>query len=98
MTRHAGPATATTPGLVRVLGLIDVAAGLWLLSESHLCCHTFPESGYAAFNLFCCCPRQEWDWAGQLGRELGASHVAVRALRRGGLAVLPSLGAEGPPR
>ncbi len=32
MTRRAAAATAPKPGLIRVLGLIDVVAGLWLLS------------------------------------------------------------------
>ncbi len=59
--------------------------GLWLLSESHLCCHTFPETGYAAFNLYCCRPRPRWDWAAQLGRLLGAAQVEARCISRGGL-------------
>lgn len=58
--------------------------GLWLLSESHLCCHTFPETGYAAFNLYCCRPRATWNWADQLGRLLGAEKVAARCVIRGG--------------
>ena len=32
MTRRAAAATAPKPGLIRVLGLIDVVAGLWLLA------------------------------------------------------------------
>ena len=36
--------------------------GLLLLTESHLACHTFPERGFAAFNLYCCRPRDEWPW------------------------------------
>jgi S-adenosylmethionine decarboxylase len=77
--------------------------GLWLLSESHLCCHTFPESGYAAFNLYCCCPRPEFDWAAQLQQKLMATAVTVRALRRGGLLpaplpLLPSAVAAAEPR
>ncbi len=59
--------------------------GLWLLSESHLCCHTFPETGYAAFNLYCCRPRPELDWQAALAAELGATSVSVRRLPRGGL-------------
>lgn len=59
--------------------------GLWLLSESHLSCHTFPETGYAAFNLYCCRPRPELDWQAALAAELGATSVSVRRLPRGGL-------------
>jgi S-adenosylmethionine decarboxylase len=59
--------------------------GLWLLSESHLCCHTFPELGHAAFNLYCCRPRPPWDWEAQLRARLGATAVTVRSLRRAGM-------------
>src|SRR5689334_6391526 len=57
--------------------------GLLLLSESHLACHTFPERGFASFNLYCCRPRPEWPWEARLREALGASHVDVRTLRRG---------------
>ncbi len=53
-----------------------------MLSESHLTCHTFPESRYAAFNLYCCRERPEWSWAEQLAELLGASRVSVRRLPR----------------
>lgn len=59
--------------------------GLWLLQESHLCCHTFPEHGYAAFNLYCCRPRSQWPWSERLAQALGATQVQVRCLRRGGM-------------
>jgi S-adenosylmethionine decarboxylase len=57
--------------------------GLLLLTESHLACHTFPEMGLAAFNLYCCRPRPEWPWAERLGEALGARRVTVRSLPRG---------------
>ncbi len=57
--------------------------GLWLLQESHLACHTFPERGFAAFNLYCCRPRPEWPWAERLAEALGARRVSVRHLVRG---------------
>jgi S-adenosylmethionine decarboxylase len=57
--------------------------GLLLLTESHLACHTFPERGFAAFDLYCCLPREEWPWAQRLGDALGASEVRVRCVRRG---------------
>ena len=57
--------------------------GLLLLSESHLACHTFPERGFAAFNLYCCRPRREWPWAVRLSEALGAREVDVRVLPRG---------------
>ena len=36
--------------------------GVLLLSESHLTCHTFPERGFAALNLYSCRPAQAWPW------------------------------------
>jgi S-adenosylmethionine decarboxylase len=57
--------------------------GLLLLSESHLTCHTFPERGFASFNLYCCRPRAEWPWRERLSEMLGATEVDVRATPRG---------------
>lgn len=57
--------------------------GLYLLSESHLTCHTFPETGVATWNLYCCRPRTRWDWEGNLARQLRAAEVRVRRLPRG---------------
>jgi S-adenosylmethionine decarboxylase len=57
--------------------------GLFLLTESHLTVHTFPESGLATFNLYCCRPRQAWPWADRLAAALGAAEVHVRTLARG---------------
>ena len=59
--------------------------GVLLLSESHLSCHTFPERGFAAFNLYCCRSPQEWPWAERLAEALAASEVRVRSVRRGEL-------------
>lgn len=56
--------------------------GLWLLAESHLTVHTFPEHGSACLNLFCCTPRPEWPWAERLATWLGADAVRVRAVAR----------------
>ena len=57
--------------------------GLYLLTESHLACHTYPEHALATFNLYCCRPRLRWDWEGRLGEVLGAERVLVRSLERG---------------
>jgi len=57
--------------------------GLYLLSESHLACHTWPESGTATFNLFCCRPRPRFAWRSHLIEGLQAARVSVRRVRRG---------------
>lgn len=58
-------------------------SGMLLLSESHLTCHTYPEHGLAAFNLYCCCPRPPWPWEEQLSLALGAQTTATTAIDRG---------------
>lgn len=58
--------------------------GLYLLAESHLTCHTYPEYGLATFNLYCCRPRPRWPWEDWLRSALGAGRVVVREVPRGG--------------
>ena len=72
----SAPAFHAFPGFGGVTGFV-------MLSESHLSCHTFPENAFAAFDLFCCRPRPEWDWAGELKKGLGAGEVRVRRVSRG---------------
>jgi len=61
---------------------------MYLLTESHLTCHTYPEHGIATFSLSCCRPRQRWAWEEQLRELLGAERVTVRCLERGSVAEL----------
>ncbi|MEO8358586.1 MAG: S-adenosylmethionine decarboxylase [Vicinamibacteria bacterium] len=72
----ASPSFHAFPGHGGVTGFV-------MLSESHLSCHTFPETGFAAFDLFCCRERPEWDWEGELAKALGATRVSVRRFSRG---------------
>lgn len=60
--------------------------GLYLLSESHLACHTWPELGLATFNLFSCRRRGDWPWEARLCEMLGAESVSVRIAERGATA------------
>lgn len=57
--------------------------GMYLLSESHLTCHTFPETGVATWNLYCCRARPRWEWEAAFERRLGARHVRVHRFPRG---------------
>lgn len=56
---------------------------LYLLAESHLAIHTFPESGLATLNAYCCQPRSAAPWRALLGELLGASDVTATAHPRG---------------
>jgi S-adenosylmethionine decarboxylase len=57
--------------------------GLYLLTESHLACHTYPEHRIATFNLYCCRSRPTWPWESRLREMLQAAAVTVRAVPRG---------------
>lgn len=57
--------------------------GLYLLSESHLACHSFPEHQLLTVNLYCCRERAAWDWPRELSRRLGAEKTIVRRMARG---------------
>ena len=57
--------------------------GLYLLSESHLSCHTFPEHGLATFNLYCCRLLDQWPWEQRLADMIAARQVVARAVVRG---------------
>lgn len=56
---------------------------MYLLAESHLAIHTFPETGIATLNAYCCRPREAPRWRVVLGELLGAREVRVTELARG---------------
>jgi len=56
--------------------------GLCLLAESHLACHTFPEFGSLCLNVFCCVPREGWEFGPALKSMFGATSVSVRSVTR----------------
>ena len=66
--------------------------GLYLLSESHLAWHTYPESALCTLNLYFCRERPSIDWQSLLEKALGARRVDVRVVRRG----LPPENTEAP--
>jgi S-adenosylmethionine decarboxylase len=68
---------------VHVFGGHGGVTALYLLAESHLTIHTFPETGTATLNAYCCTPRAPAAWRALLGDTLGAREVAVRELARG---------------
>lgn len=95
--RDAGRLRSLCDRVLRELELVCLAPALWhqfpppggltglyLLTESHLACHTFPEHGVATFNLHCCRARPRWAWEAALREILDADHVHVRELPRGG--------------
>lgn len=78
---HKFPAPEGAPAEERPLG--GGVTGLYLLTESHLSVHTYPEFGTATLNLYCCRPRAEFPWAAELAAALGATGVSVRVVTRG---------------
>lgn len=57
--------------------------GIYLLTESHLSVHTYPEHGIATMNLYTCRARPELPWEDELSSALGAARVVVRTVTRG---------------
>lgn len=57
--------------------------GMYLLTESHLTCHTFPEFELATLNLYCCRTHPDCDWDAILAAALDARDVTVRRILRG---------------
>jgi S-adenosylmethionine decarboxylase len=56
---------------------------LYLLSESHLTIHTFPEAGSATLNAYCCRPRAPAPWRELFGELLDARAVTANEYERG---------------
>lgn len=56
---------------------------MYLLAESHLTIHTFPETGVATLNAYCCAPREAPPWTALLAEALDAREVTVTEHARG---------------
>ena len=67
---------------VHVFGGAGGVTAMYLLSESHLTIHTFPETGTATLNAYCCTPRPAARWQALLDEALGAREVTVREVSR----------------
>jgi S-adenosylmethionine/arginine decarboxylase-like enzyme len=58
--------------------------GLWLLAESHLALHTFPERGAMTLDLHSCRGLGPLPWADLVGAFFGPVRVASRVVDRDG--------------
>lgn len=58
-------------------------SGVAVLAESHISVHTWPEVGYAAFDVFMCGHANPWEAVGVLRRAFDAREIRVQELLRG---------------
>jgi S-adenosylmethionine decarboxylase len=58
-------------------------SGVAVLAESHISVHTWPEIGYAAFDVFMCGAAQPWKAVDVLSRAFGTTDIRVKELLRG---------------
>jgi S-adenosylmethionine decarboxylase len=58
-------------------------SGVAVLAESHISVHTWPEVGYAAFDVFMCGAANPWEAVGVLRRAFAAREIRVQELLRG---------------
>ncbi len=58
-------------------------SGVAVLAESHISVHTWPEIGYAAFDVFMCGDAQPWNAVNVLSEAFETDDVRVRELLRG---------------
>jgi S-adenosylmethionine decarboxylase len=69
--------------LLHRFGDSDGITGVAILAESHVSVHTWPESGYAAFDIFMCGSADPQAAAKVLCEQLQPIHTTVREIRRG---------------
>lgn len=61
----------------------DGVTGVVILAESHISIHTWPESGFAAIDIFMCGSARPAEALEELRRVLEPAEESVRSLRRG---------------
>src|SRR5438105_14496987 len=59
---------------VHVFGGHAGVTAMYLLAESHLTIHTFPETGSATLDAYCCKLRRPAAWRGLPGQAVGPRH------------------------
>jgi S-adenosylmethionine/arginine decarboxylase-like enzyme len=59
-------------------------SGVVLIAESHISIHTWPETGYAAADIYTCGELDPSPGIEIIGRSLGASRCRYATVRRGG--------------
>lgn len=58
-------------------------SGVAVLAESHISVHTWPEAGYAAFDIFMCGQARPSDAVALLKEELKPERFVIKYYRRG---------------
>ena len=58
-------------------------SGVAVLAESHITAHTWPETGYAAFDVFMCGDARPWATVAVMSKAFDTTDVRVRELLRG---------------
>ena len=61
--------------------------GVAVLAESHIAAHTWPEHGYAAFDIFMCGSGRPEEAVAVLARAFETEDIGVREIMRGEVAV-----------
>lgn len=58
-------------------------SGIAILAESHISAHTWPERGFAAFDMFLCGDTVPEEGLEQIQRHTGAARINVSRMKRG---------------
>jgi S-adenosylmethionine decarboxylase len=86
MTSACGAAGATLLNIfLHVFEPLGGVTGVALLAESHISIHTWPETGYAAIDIFMCGRSDPEVALAELVRHLEPTKTSVRTLVRGTL-------------